>query len=59
MVYLPANHAYGITLGQNSTVLVDIDGQYLYNSRRELRQALARRGLKLNGNKITVKECLN
>lgn len=56
MVYLPANKAYGVTLGANSTVLVDIDGQYLYNSKRELSRTLARHGLKLSGNKIVLKE---
>jgi hypothetical protein len=49
--YLEVNNAYCIVFGKN---LIDLDGQYLFESRQELKSKLKQHGLKLNGNNIIV-----
>lgn len=49
--YLMANNAYCIVFGKD---LIDLDGQYLFESRQELKLRLKQHGLKLNGNNVIV-----
>ena len=49
--YLVMNNAFCIVYGDN---LIDLDGQYLFKSRQELKSRLKQHGLKLNGNNVIV-----
>ena len=54
VVYLPGNQVYGIMLDSGGGGLVDLDGQFLYHTKQELREALHRHGLRISGNKIVT-----
>jgi hypothetical protein len=49
VVYLPGNDCYGVLFGDSPT---SVDGQYLFQTRKDLRWVLKRLGLKLKGNRI-------
>ncbi len=49
VVYLPGNDCYGVLFGDS---LTSVGGQYLFQTRKDLRWVLKRLGLKLIGNQI-------
>jgi hypothetical protein len=49
VVYLPANGCYAVLFGDSPT---SVGGQYLFRTRKELKQVLKRIGLKLDGDRI-------
>ena len=51
IVYLTANNAWAVQFG-DSLIGVGVHNQYLFNTRKELRDTLKQCGLKIDGNKI-------